>query len=131
MAELTNKTRTAADSRVMSGVPPVSGSAVAEAVAVGLALIVALALELGLAEAEALVLIALAEAVGLVMALAEAGAGGRTGHHIVVHASVIYSHIPSLVAAHSLIVRLGSCDGCEDQHGKRHRQNQQNVSTHL
>jgi len=74
MAELTNKTRTAADSRVMSGVPPVSGSAVAEAVAVGLALIVALALEVGLAEAEALVLIALAEAVGLDMALAEAEA---------------------------------------------------------
>jgi hypothetical protein len=75
MPELTNKTRTAADNRGISGVPPVSGSAVAEALVVGLALIVALALEVGLAEAEALVLIALAEAVGLVeMALAEAEA---------------------------------------------------------
>jgi hypothetical protein len=70
MPELTNKTSTAADSKGMSGVPPVSGSAVAEAVAVGLALIVALALEVGLAEAEALVLIALAEAEALEVGLA-------------------------------------------------------------
>jgi hypothetical protein len=68
--EPTNRARTAADSREMRGMPPVSGNTLADADAEGLGLLVALVLEVGLAEAEAL-LVALAEALeaGLVIRL--------------------------------------------------------------
>jgi hypothetical protein len=88
MPEPTNNTNTADESRGMTGVPPVSGSMLAEAEVVELALIIALALEVELAEAEELlVLVALAEAEELDIALAEAEA-------LEVGLAIILSSIP-------------------------------------
>jgi len=97
----TNKTKTAADSKGMSDMPPVSGSALAEAEAVGLALIIALALEVGLAEAEALLLIALADAEVLDIALAVAEAL-EVGLAIIL-LSIPRSSIPMLSASPAAI----------------------------